>query len=421
MALTKEELEQVADVTAKTTTAVLEKKAKETKETEDERIIRRFTPGAGNEGTPLIIKGKGRIEFVPGGDEGDKPFENYASQLMAVRKAASQSADQWDKRLYGVTVKATGSSEIVPSDGGFLTAQEFIPNLINRPHQTGQVWAKVRKQQVGPNYNGFKVPMVNETSRADGSRLGGVLGYWLGEGGTLTKSKPGIRQISLELQKLICLMYATDELLQDSVQLESYVNLWFPEEFGFMNDAAIIAGDGQGKPLGILNSPALYTVSKETGQIAATIVTQNIIKMWQSLYAPSRPTAEWFINQECEQQLDQLSLAVGTAGIPVYMNLNMGITQDGRMVLKGRPVNVIEQCSALGTPGDIMLFDPQQYMYGEKGGINMATSIHVQFVTDETAFRWTYRCNGMPMWNSTLTPYKGSIKMSPFVALAVRA
>ena len=90
------------------------------------------------------------------------------------------------------------------------------------------------------------------------------------------------------------------------------------------------------------------------------------------------------------------------------------------MVLKGRPVNVIEQCSALGTVGDIMLFDPQQYMYGEKGGINMATSIHVQFVTDETAFRWTYRCNGMPMWSSTLTPYKGSIKMSPFVALQSR-
>ena len=150
------------------------------------------------------------------------------------------------------------------------------------------------------------------------------------------------------------------------------------------------------------------------------MVTQNILKMWQSMYAPSRATAEWFINQEVESALDQLSLAVGTGGIPVYMTLNMGITEDGRMRLKGRPVNIIEQCSALGTVGDILLFDPQQYMLGEKSGINFATSIHVQFITDETAFRWTYRTNGMPMWNSTLTPFKGSIKMSPMISLATR-
>ena len=418
MTLTKEELEQISEVSAKTSTALLEKRLKES---EDERIIRRFTPGAGL-GTPLKVEG-GEIKFIPGGDEGDKPFAKMGDQLVAVKDYEISKGQKADKRLFGIQQKATGASELIPADGGFLVAQEFIPTLINRPHQTGQVWAKVRKQQVGPNFNGFKVPMINEVSRADGYRLGGVLGYWLGEGGTLTRSKPGLRQISLELQKLICLCYVTDELLQDSIQLESYVNLWFPEEFGFQLDAAIILGDGQGKPLGILNSPSLLTISKETGQVAKTIVTQNIIKMWQGMYASSRPTAEWFINQECESQLDQLSLAVGTAGIPVYMNLNMGITQDGRMLLKGRPVNVIEQCSGLGAVGDIILMDPQQYMLGEKAGINYATSIHVQFVTDETAFRWTYRCNGMPMWNSTLTPYKTntSATYSPFVTLAIRS
>jgi HK97 family phage major capsid protein len=410
MTLTKEELEQIAEISAKTTTAILDKK-----ETDKGTIVNKFTPGAGIEGKVVVTL-----------DEGDKPFKSFGEQLMAVKNAEyiskGQAKGAVDKRLYGVQQKATGTSELVPADGGFLVAQEFIPTIISREHKTGIVWSKTRKQPVGPNYNGFKVPMINEVSRADGSRMGGIQGYWLAEAGTLTKSKPGFRQISLELQKLICMCYCTDELLQDAVALEGFVNLWFPEEFGFKLDDAVINGDGAGKPLGILNSPALYSVAIETGQTLASggLVSQNIMKMWQSMYAPSRSTCEWFINQELEVKLDQLSLAVGTGGIPVYMNLNMGITEDGLMKLKGRPVNIIEQCSALGTVGDIILADMNQYMMGSKGDINAATSIHVQFVTDETAFRWTYRCNGQPMWNSTLTPYKGSIKMSPFVTLAAR-
>ena len=54
----------------------------------------------------------------------------------------------------------------------------------------------------------------------------------------------------------------------------------------------------------------------------------------------------------------------------------------------------------------------------EKGGIESASSIHVQFLTDETTFRFVYRFDGGPMWSSTLTPFKGSNTQSPFVVLA---
>jgi HK97 family phage major capsid protein len=57
----------------------------------------------------------------------------------------------------------------------------------------------------------------------------------------------------------------------------------------------------------------------------------------------------------------------------------------------------------------------------DKGGVNMATSIHIYFVTDETAFRFTYRVNGQPMWHSPLTAAHGSTTYSPYIALAVRA
>ena len=46
----------------------------------------------------------------------------------------------------------------------------------------------------------------------------------------------------------------------------------FGQALGYFEDVAFISGTGAGQPLGILNAPALVTVSKETGQAADTIV-----------------------------------------------------------------------------------------------------------------------------------------------------
>jgi HK97 family phage major capsid protein len=80
-----------------------------------------------------------------------------------------------------------------------------------------------------------------------------------------------------------------------------------------------------------------------------------------------------------------------------------------------------EYNATLGTVGDIMLVDLSQYTIVDKGGVQMATSLHVAFDTDEMRFRITYRVDGKPMWHSALTPFKGSATKSPFVTLATRA
>jgi HK97 family phage major capsid protein len=71
----------------------------------------------------------------------------------------------------------------------------------------------------------------------------------------------------------------------------------------FMTEDAIVEGTGAGQPLGILNSPALISVAKETGQAAATIVKENVDKMWSRMWARARKNAIWLINQDIEPQL----------------------------------------------------------------------------------------------------------------------
>jgi len=346
----------------------------------------------------------------------NRAWDSFGEQLMAVIEA-SRSGGRVDERL---TRAATGMGEAVPSDGGFLVQQDFVTELLKKTYETGILANRCRRFPISANSNSIKINGIDETTRVDGSRWGGVRAYWADEAAEKTASNPKFRKIELNLNKLIGLCYSTDELLQDASALESIIMQAFSEEFGFKIDDALINGTGAGQPLGVLNAGCLVSVAKETGQTAATVVTENIVKMWARMWARSRQNAVWFINQDIEPQLFTMSLAVGTGGIPVYMPAN-GMSDSPYGKLMGRPVVPIEQCATLGTVGDIILADFSQYILADKGDMQAAQSIHVRFIYDESVFRFVYRVDGQPIWNSALTPYKGSNTLSPFVALASRS
>jgi HK97 family phage major capsid protein len=123
----------------------------------------------------------------------------------------------------------------------------------------------------------------------------------------------------LELKDLIGLCYLTNRLLRDASAVQSIFTQAFSEEMSFMIEDALINGTGAGMPMGILNCPALVSVSKETGQAAATLVKENIDKMWARMWGRSRKNAIWLINQDIEPQLAGLKHEVGTGGVPVYL------------------------------------------------------------------------------------------------------
>jgi HK97 family phage major capsid protein len=218
---------------------------------------------------------------------------------------------------------------------------------------------------------------------------------------------------------LIGLCYATDELLQDASAMGAVMTQAFNEEFGFMVDNAIINGLGAGQPLGIMLSPALVSQAAEVGQAADTVVHENIVKMYSRMPARNRANAVWIINQDVEPQLYTMGLPVGAAGMPSYMPPG-GLSGAPYATLMGRPVLAMEQADTVGDLGDIMFVDPSQYLMIDKGGVQSASSIHVAFLTDETAFRFVYRCDGQPMWVAPVTPFQSAITLSPFVALAAR-
>lgn len=353
---------------------------------------------------------KPEVKPTPAKDN-EKRFSSFGEQLMAAYRAAMPGG-KVDERLS--TRAASGLNETTPSDGGFLVQQDFVTELLKRTYETGILASKVKKIPISTNANGMKINVIDEDSRANGSRWGGVQTYWEGEADEITASKPKFRQMELSLKKLTGLCYATDELLQDAAALEAVIRQAFAEEFGFKIDDAILSGSGEGEPLGILNSGAIVTVAKEASQ-TDIITVENLIKMWNRLWSRSRANAVWYINQELEPYL--YTLKIGDK--PVYIPAG-GLSEKPYGTLFGRPVVPIEQCSAAGEVGDIILADIGQYLLIDKGGVKSASSIHVRFLYDENVFRFIYRVDGKPIWTKPLTPYKGSATVSPFVTLAKR-
>ncbi len=347
------------------------------------------------------------------------PFNSFGEQLLAIVKSSAKGASIDDRLLK--LQNSSGANESVPSEGGFLVQEDFSSELIKNVYTTGVLASKCRRVGISSGANGIKINGVDETSRATGARWGGVQGHWVEEGGTVTASKPKFRQIKLELKKLMAIYYSTEELIGDASAMEGILRQAFTEELAFLLDDAIYRGDGSGKPLGVLNSGCLVSQAAESGQTADTVIFENILNMWSRLLPRARAKAEWYINQELEPQLYSMSMAVGTGGVPVYMPAG-GISGQQYGSLFGRPVVPIEHASKAGDVGDILLGDFGQYLLADKGGMQMASSMHILFLYDEMAFRIVYRVDGQTVRNSAVTPYKATSgrTLSDFVSLAAR-
>ena len=344
----------------------------------------------------------------------EKPYDSLGDMLQDVARTKNGNGEAMDR-----LVKASLNTE-TGADGGFLVPPDFIGNMLKQAEEQSQLYSRATALTVSGN--AANIPAVDETSRADGSRFGGIAVYWLREGGEGTYKQPKFRNLDLKLSKLMGLVSITDEMLEDSALLTSWIQSAFPAELAFALDQAVYDGDGNGKPLGIMNSGALIAVAKQGSQTADTIVYENIVKMWARMPAARMARSVWFITQQAMEQLPIMSLAVGSAGGgPVYLPAG-GASERPYSTLMGQPVVPIEQAATLGDQGDIVLADMSDYIAITKGGLKTASSIHVDFDKAKTSFRFIRRVNGAPYTRIKLQSRASStFYTSPYITLAARA
>jgi HK97 family phage major capsid protein len=353
--------------------------------------------------------------------EGSKrPWASFGEQLSAIAKGTkligSGHTSLADPRLFA----AMGANETIPSEGGFLVAPEFGDAILQKTYDVGEIASRCRKIP----FNSARLVMnaIDENSRADGQRWGGILSYWEAEGAPYQGTKPKFTQVQFVANKLIGLAYVTEEQLEDGPALEGYVKMAFPDEFGFQIDKAIFSGGGAGVPQGFQVSPCTIVQAKDSAQATGTVSATNVMNMKSRLWAPSFKNAVWLAEQSVEPQLLPLLIAgtAATTAALLYTPPGMYGNESPYGLLLGRPVIFVEQAAALSSQGDLSLVDLSQYLLPTRTDIRSDSSIHVAFLTGEMAFRFMLRLDGAPWWKKPLTPFSGAATRSPFVTLQAR-
>jgi len=269
-------------------------------------------------------------------------FKSLAEMAVAVRQAVVGGGT--DQRLMAAPTNVHSAGG---SDGeGFLVPSQFSEAIFEA---VGEVDDFLGQFDLEPT-SARSVEMNKDETTPWGSS--GIQAAWRKEGSQMTPSKLALGGARVEIEDLSAFVAADEELMSDAPRLQNHIVKKAGQAIAYKAGDAILHGDGVGKPLGIMNSGALVTVSKEAGQSADTIVAANINKMYsRQIMVPGRRF--WAANIDIFPQLQALAFGTDT---PLYLPPG-GLTSAPNGMLLGYPVVFTEHAKTLGDKGD----DPDAY------------------------------------------------------------
>jgi HK97 family phage major capsid protein len=341
-------------------------------------------------------------------EESRAGFKHIGEFFSSVKSVASGKVDS---RMNAWREKTVAMGESTAEAGGTLVPPGFLATILQYDNLDGlDLLSKVKNIPVSGN--AISIPTNEETGWG-----GGTQAYWQSELDTINQVRPSMKSLQLALNDLTALVPVSNNLLEDSQATAMIVSQKIAQNLRWKFNEAIINGGGSGMPLGILNSGALVTVAKENAQIAGTITQANIAKMYSR--ALSENNLVWLYAPQAREQILQMTQPGGM--IPSAFGIMDGFGPKPVQTIYGAPAFALQNCSALGKVGDIILADLSAYVAITKQ-TQMATSIHMFFDTNATAFRAVARMDGKPWMQKPVTSaHDANFKLSPFITLAARA
>lgn len=176
------------------------------------------------------------------------------------------------------------------ADGGYLVPTEFEKQIIQALEEQNVMR---RLAKVITTSSDRQIPVVASHGSA----------VWLGEEAAFTESDEQFSQVTLSAYKLGTLIKVSEELLNDSAfDLSAYIANEFARRIGVAEEAAFVAGDGTGKPTGVINSADVGV----TAASSSAITFDEIIDLFYSLKAPYRARATFLMNDDTAKVIRKL-------------------------------------------------------------------------------------------------------------------
>jgi HK97 family phage major capsid protein len=212
---------------------------------------------------------------------------------------------------------------------------------------------------------------------------------WTAENAGYTKSDETFGQVTINAFKGATDLIVSEELLTDSgLALDEYLAQELGARLAVLADAAYVAGDGSGKPLGIATTGNGVTVVTAATGSATAFKLADIVAVWKSLTAAYRPRATWLVHPD---EFANLASLADTAGGLVFTGL-----QSDTPTIFGRPVEMSPDLAApAANAKSVVLADLETaYTVRIQQGVVLQRQQELYSDTGQVGFRSWLRTDG---------------------------
>jgi HK97 family phage major capsid protein len=215
-----------------------------------------------------------------------------------------------------------------PASGGYVTAPEYSTKIIEKLTQFSPLRALASTMTIGGSE--VYIPVLDT----------GIAGGWVTEVAARGSTEPTFDQVNFKAYEFAGYVPVSRQLLEDSfIDLQSFIAGHVQKQFGKSESTAFMVGDGDGKPTGLLNTPADYAAI--TAAADGSDILAKVIEAFYKLPGAYAANGSWLMRRETmgviraaadaanKGTLWSDSLANGTPatllGRPVYESVDMSL------------------------------------------------------------------------------------------------
>jgi HK97 family phage major capsid protein/HK97 family phage prohead protease len=224
--------------------------------------------------------------------------------------------------------------------GGYLAPSEFQTEVIKGIVERSPIRQAAR---------------VSSTSAGEvilPKRTGRPTGYWVGETETRTETGSTYGQVEVPIHEMACYVDVSLKLLEDSaVNVESEVAFDLAEEFGRLEAAALMDGDGVKKPKGVMAYTDVAYSFTGNGSTLGSAPADLLIDAFYEVPAYYRNRGVWMMNGSTLAAIRKLK----DAGSGAYL-WQPALTAGQPETILGRPVIEDPTMDDVGSAAEPIIF-----------------------------------------------------------------
>jgi HK97 family phage major capsid protein len=265
-----------------------------------------------------------------------------------------------------------------PSQGGYGTPQDFDRTIVERL-QNENVMRQI--STVITTESTTNITVENNLGAASWTAEAAVAGN---DDGSDDNS---FSQIVINAFKATRIIKVSEELLQDAFfNLPGYLASKFAASFGILEESGFVAGNGTGRPTGVLTSASNSGITTAS---PTDIATDELIQVFHSLKRAYRSNARWLMNDSTA-----LNVRLKKDSMGQYI-WQPGLQAGQPDLLFGKPVAISDAMPAITATEKALLFgDFSYYTIADRSARTFTRLNELYAANGQVGFRAVERVDG---------------------------